>query len=359
MDMGHEESLDQAGRGLATAERRRHMKFLNNLKIRTKFAILGGTAVLGVATLAAVSVSTLNEVKVTGPIYTSIVRDKDLLADILPPPAYIVESFLNVHEIADMRDEASVREAMKTGERLKSEFLTRCDHWAANLPEGPAKEILLGDARSSAERFFAIRDGRFLPAMLAGEYEAGEAMVDAELVPAFEEHRSAITKVVELATAGAQANEQAGLGVLRSRTTLFWGVFAVLATAVTLASWAIARGILKSLRLTVAAIEQFSRADLTASIDLNQKDELGHLAKAFNESMTSMRNVIGQVSGATHQVAGAATQIAASAEEMAAGLSRQEQQSAQVAAAMEEMASSDRGRPRERRPGSDGRAGRV
>ncbi|MCC6284297.1 MAG: methyl-accepting chemotaxis protein [Phycisphaerales bacterium] len=316
------------------------MKFLNNLKVRTKFMILGATSVFGVVALALVSAATLNEVKVTGPVYSNIIRDKDLIADILPPPAYIVEACNNVYEIANMRDEAKVRQAMTTAERVKTEFFARCDYWAANLPEGPAKQLLLGDARSAAERFFAVRDGRFLPAMLAGEYAQGEALIESDLLPAFLDHRAAITKVVDLATAGAQATEKTSLGILKSRTTLFWSIFGVLIAAVTFASFAVCRGILRSISASLAAIEQFSRSDLTSKIAVEQKDEFGSLAKAFNDSMASMRGVISQVSVATHEVAGAATQIAASAEEMAAGLSRQQQQAGQVAAAMEEMASS-------------------
>src|SRR5438128_654770 len=47
---------------------------------------------------------TLSVVKVNGPVYRDIVRNKDLVADILPPPEYIIEAYLTVHELANQTD---------------------------------------------------------------------------------------------------------------------------------------------------------------------------------------------------------------------------------------------------------------
>jgi methyl-accepting chemotaxis protein len=45
------------------------------------------------------SFKTLNELKVSGPVYQKITQSKDLVADILPPPEYILESYLVVFQI--------------------------------------------------------------------------------------------------------------------------------------------------------------------------------------------------------------------------------------------------------------------
>jgi methyl-accepting chemotaxis protein len=38
----------------------------------------------------------VQEVQVNGPLYQRIVEGKDIVADILPPPEYIIESYLVV-----------------------------------------------------------------------------------------------------------------------------------------------------------------------------------------------------------------------------------------------------------------------
>jgi hypothetical protein len=67
---------------------------LNHLKIRTRFMLLLGLFVCGFALYGSWSFKTLNELKVNGPLYQRIVQNKDLIADILPPPEYIIESYL-------------------------------------------------------------------------------------------------------------------------------------------------------------------------------------------------------------------------------------------------------------------------
>lgn len=77
--------------------------------------------------------------------------------------------------------------------------------------------------------------------------------------------------------------------------------------------------------------------DLTKRVNIVRTDEIGLLGTWFDTFLDKLHGVIRDVSGATREVASAATEIAASAEEMAAGLTRQEQQTSQVAAAVEEM----------------------
>jgi hypothetical protein len=40
-------------------------------------------------------------VKANGPIYVKIAQGKDLIADILPPPEYIIESYLNCLQMVE------------------------------------------------------------------------------------------------------------------------------------------------------------------------------------------------------------------------------------------------------------------
>ncbi|MBY0263708.1 MAG: hypothetical protein K2Q20_15290, partial [Phycisphaerales bacterium] len=72
------------------------------MSIKSKLLIQGVGVVLGTVVVSAVSLSTVTDIKVNGPMYKKIVSDKDLLADILPPPAYIIESYLTAHRMADV-----------------------------------------------------------------------------------------------------------------------------------------------------------------------------------------------------------------------------------------------------------------
>ena len=69
---------------------------ISHFRVRTQIAIMLGVLVLGMLVFGAWSFRTLGQVEVNGPIYRDIVRGKDLVADVLPPPSYIIESYLVV-----------------------------------------------------------------------------------------------------------------------------------------------------------------------------------------------------------------------------------------------------------------------
>ena len=64
---------------------------LSNLRIRTRFMLLLVLFFAGFLLYGAWSFKTLAELKVNGPLYQRIVQSKDLIADVLPPPEYIIE----------------------------------------------------------------------------------------------------------------------------------------------------------------------------------------------------------------------------------------------------------------------------
>ena len=64
------------------------------LSISTAVIAFGLLLVLGFTAVVASGAYALRELKVGGPLYTDIKLGNDLIADILPPPAYVIESYL-------------------------------------------------------------------------------------------------------------------------------------------------------------------------------------------------------------------------------------------------------------------------
>ncbi|MEM9165648.1 MAG: methyl-accepting chemotaxis protein [Planctomycetota bacterium] len=94
----------------------------------------------------------------------------------------------------------------------------------------------------------------------------------------------------------------------------------------------------------VAVVKDIAQGDgdLTTRISLKREDEIGQLAKWFDQFLDGLHGIISQVRGATGEVSAAATQIAASSEQMANGLEHQRMQTGQVSAAVEQMSGSVR-----------------
>ena len=68
------------------------MKF--RLTIARAMVLFGLVTAAGLAAVVFTGIYALSEVKVGGPLYDKIKLGNDLVADILPPPEYVIESYL-------------------------------------------------------------------------------------------------------------------------------------------------------------------------------------------------------------------------------------------------------------------------
>ena len=137
------------------------------ISIRARFILLAGAFAAGLAVFALYAFSTLQAVKVNGPAYSQIVLNKDLLADVLPPPAYLVETRMVALEIdGALRagDRQRVTSLLARYKVLRSDFEASMDHWRKDLPPGGIREALLNQAAPAAVEMLAIMDRDFVPA---------------------------------------------------------------------------------------------------------------------------------------------------------------------------------------------------
>ncbi len=106
-----------------------------------------------------------------------------------------------------------------------------------------------------------------------------------------------------------------------------------------LVAFIITRGIVKPIDSTVDMIKDIAQGegDLTKRIEIDQKDEVGDLARWFNTFMDKLHDIIATVAGNTEQLAGAGNEISSASEELSAGVKEQTNQTAQVSTAVEEM----------------------
>ena len=77
---------------------------LSKMTTQGKLLLLSGVFAFGMIAFGTIALWTLSTVKVLGPHYQRVVLNKDLLADVLPPPNYIVETYLTAHLMPDVSD---------------------------------------------------------------------------------------------------------------------------------------------------------------------------------------------------------------------------------------------------------------
>ena len=97
------------------------------------------------------------------------------------------------------------------------------------------------------------------------------------------------------------------------------------------------KAITKPLAMGVDLAKAMSAGDLTRNVNINQRDEIGVLAKSLNDMAASLRRMFGDIHRGVKNVEDASAQLAALSGQMSAGTEQAASLSSQVAAAAEEM----------------------
>ncbi|MFM5752573.1 methyl-accepting chemotaxis protein [Aeromonas veronii] len=121
-------------------------------------------------------------------------QGKDVVADILPPPLYLIESQLQVYTLLHAKPEE--REVLlQTLVRLQQEFESRNRFWQESSLNEPLRELLLGEQKVQGELFWQLLNDKFVPAIKAGDLAQAGALA-ARLHTLYNAHRLGVDATV-------------------------------------------------------------------------------------------------------------------------------------------------------------------
>ena len=208
------------------------MLLLRDVSIRSKLLLLAGVFALGFVTFGWFADSTLKMAKVNGRHYQGIIQNKDLLADVLPPPNYIVETYLVAHLFCDATPD-ELTKLTAHYQTLKRDYFIRQKVWQQTLPLGRLREEMIDKSRPPAETFFAVVDDELLPALNRQDKTTAERVVLTTLPPLYKKHREAVDEVVKMTTANAAEDERLIAALIARRVWLLFGIGVGLLGAIT------------------------------------------------------------------------------------------------------------------------------
>jgi methyl-accepting chemotaxis protein len=97
-------------------------------------------------------------------------------------------------------------------------------------------------------------------------------------------------------------------------------------------------GITSPLAKGVSFANALSEGDLTTSIDLEQKDEIGKLADALRDMQNRLQDSMSRIKSGADQVSSGSTQISLSSQQISSGASEQASSVEEISSSMEELA---------------------
>ncbi len=284
------------------------VSFFERLALRKRFVILLGIFVLGFAVFGFWAFRTLNELQVNGPLFQRIVKNKDLVADILPPPAYIIESYLTVLQISNAPDTPSREQLTKTLVRLHKDYQDAHAKWQASSIGPGLEELLLKQADAPAQAFYSVVFDRLIPAAQKQDLAAvAQALQDAET--AYASHRLAIDGVVALANRMVQEEQTDAESRIQVSTALLGAILLVSLAASLGAALLIVGSIVRPMNQAVQVAQTFASGDLTAHIQVSGGHEFAQLLRALVDMQSKLGSLVANVRVGSESVDLAASEI--------------------------------------------------
>lgn len=255
------------------------------------------------------SYTTIHEVKINGKLYNEIILTKDLVADILPPPEYIIETRLVSLEMLRTENSTELATLIAKIKILKKEYEERHDFWVKNLHDEKIKPLMIQKAYAPAMQYFTLLETEFIPAVQTGDLKQASLLASGKLKAIYLEHRNVVDNIVILANEDASLNEINASNLLRNKSVTLYLIFALtFITTITLIYLSI-KVVLHRIKAISLLAQEFQQGNLLYRVQLEGDDEISNATDNFNYSIAKMRTIMHEVKEASENNAITASEL--------------------------------------------------
>lgn len=275
----------------------------------------------------------VRQITIGGPQYQRIIQSKDLVADILPPPSYIIEANLLAHQLRNAPAEQQAQ-LISQLQRKEQAFNQRYQYWQQqDLPIG-LREMLIGQAQEYGREFFTLLHQHLIPALHKQQTSKLNAIF-AHMQQVYGQHRHAIDQAVVLAQQHqAQLENEAAASNMRNWQLLTLALLLTLCIVALLLRWNYRR-LIALLGSEPAQTRQHignlaegqwqaqlpqANPDSMSSVLDRMISRLSTVMQGIRQTTTDMRTLSGQVEHAASHVGEQTSGQAAHLEEIATTL---------------------------------------
>jgi methyl-accepting chemotaxis protein len=253
----------------------------------------------------------------------------NLLADILPPPGFIVEAFLTVRE-ATLENNPTLRLALiEQVDRHEQDYQVFVKRWEGNLP--PVElDAAFQDTLVTGRQFFARWRDSVRPLLVDNNVLGARKIVQGDLRPIYLQHEQAIQAFAKRLTAFSTVLTAAGeTAIQRVLIGIVSGSILIVIFSVLFVTYLVRR-IRRTFATNIATLGRMS--DGSTLLDEHTGTELDPLAQAVNRTIAQLRAVgttlnvraaevgdcVNELRDSSTSMAGTATELSAQSEQTAA-----------------------------------------
>ena len=189
----------------------------------------------------------------------------------------------------------------------------------------------------SRKAYIATRDETFK--LKKSDGEAAAKVFEAKFTPALKAYEDSMTAFIQHYSqerlderAAVRAGSDRMLKILAALSVLFM----MLATVI---AWALTRSITRPMNEAVVLANKVAEGDLSSSLDVRSKDEIGQLTSALQRMNNNLSTIVRDVRSGTHAISTASREIASGNADLSQRTEEQASSLEETASSMEELTS--------------------
>jgi len=263
-----------------------------------RIALLAGLFFVGLVATNLMWLSMTRTIEINGPLYKKIVQGKDLVADYLPPPLFVVEGYLLSYRISE---ETGARRSdfIERFRKGKQDFESRYQDWQKELDRADPRAKLIEESYASGKEFYRVIESEIL--------NGTAKKIPTEAVLAFDRHRNSVEELIKIADNMIKVNEESARSTSSWWSTVQLLFNPILLVILGLISWFIAKGIQSINKSTGELVGQVKmsamRVNSTATEIASAASAQNSTVQAFNSSFSEIAAAVKQISATSRELA--------------------------------------------------------
>jgi methyl-accepting chemotaxis protein len=239
-------------------------------------ALLGAIIAAGCIAVLLTSQVALTQLKVGGPLYDTIKLGNDLVPDVLPPPAYVIEAYLEV--TLAINDTAQLQARRNKIEELRKSYDERKVFWKDSSLDAPLKQLIVAQSDAEVQKFWTEVEKSLFPALQKADKDA-VAKSYAQVTAAYTAHRKIVDEIVKQANDLNAATEAEARRQISFYTIILLGVAVLVLGVLAAGVWWMMRGLARPVVQMTEAMKRIAGGELDCEVPARgRKDEIGAMS---------------------------------------------------------------------------------
>ncbi|HON79729.1 MAG TPA: methyl-accepting chemotaxis protein [Spirochaetota bacterium] len=309
-------------------------KWFNNLKVGVKITIM---SFLFIFLMTIIAVQGMRSLNVSSDMFAEFYNDRyqptrqlnRILRDLLQIRVNMVQEQLS----AEHGDWAEVTSRAEMSKKLAEEYNAKKDEYMAT--QMTAEEKQLADAWIGTMKAPAATRKQFMEALQRRNLAQSQALLD-KWAGEYRELRAATDKLINLQDRVAQELRAANDADSKQTIMIAAGILIAAILLGILLTFIISRAISNPVKKGLDFAQKIANGDFTERIDMDQKDELGMLAQALNDSADNLEQMVSEIIAANQNLAQAVQEISSGNETLSQRTSEQASSLEEIASTLEE-----------------------